>query len=112
MESDENDDLAEDGSRTATLRLIPDDSNSRRLIVCDELYLGLVNLITGLMQQCNLLNPDVDEEVADSEYSSVQNTIDQSGQVEADDSWFDEETPDDEVVFRNCRFLLFSDSPV
>lgn len=112
MESDENDDLAEDGSRTATLRLIPDDSNSRRLIICDVLYLFLVNLITGLMQQCNLLNPDADEEIADPEYSFAQNITDQSEQVEADDSWFDEETPDDEVVLRNYRFTLFSDSSV
>lgn len=32
-EPDEDDGLAEDGSRTATLRLIPDDPNSRNLIV-------------------------------------------------------------------------------
>ncbi|KAI6191248.1 Methylosome subunit pICln [Aphelenchoides bicaudatus] len=49
-DSDEDDGLAEDGSRTATLRLIPDDANSHH-----------------------------------------------SEHLEAEDSWFTEETPDDEI---------------
>jgi hypothetical protein len=34
-DSDEDEGLAEDGSITATLRLIPDDSNSRKLLITD-----------------------------------------------------------------------------
>lgn len=49
------------------------------------------------MQQCNLLHPDVEEEVADPDYSFAEHITDQSEQVEADDSWFTGETPDNEI---------------
>lgn len=49
------------------------------------------------MQQCHLLNPDPEEEMGDPDYSFADHITDQSEQVEADDSWFTGETPDDEI---------------
>ncbi|KAI6173957.1 E3 ubiquitin-protein ligase listerin [Aphelenchoides besseyi] len=83
---EEDEDLDEDGSRSAKVRLTPEDSNS-------------LNLITGLMQQCHLLNPDEEDELESSQNITFEDDdiIDHSGPTEADESWFTPETPDNEI---------------
>ncbi|KAI6243755.1 Methylosome subunit pICln [Aphelenchoides fujianensis] len=85
--ADEEDEaIGEDGSRSVTIRFTPEDSNS-------------LNLITSLMQQCHLLNPDEEDELdAEADYSfDEDHDPNQSGPTEADDSWFTPETPDNEI---------------
>jgi hypothetical protein len=96
---EEGGDLAEDGSRTATLRLIPEDSNSCKFLFGKGMIFVrfLVNLITSLMQQCHLMNPDEDDQQGVMEYSFDDDVAESSEPVEADDSWFTGETPDNEI---------------
>ena len=51
------------------------------------------------MQQCQLLNPDADDEIeGDPEYSFASNeTIEGDDDGEAPDAWFTPETPDNEI---------------
>ncbi|KAI6205844.1 hypothetical protein M3Y94_00838400 [Aphelenchoides besseyi] len=95
----EDEELDEDGSRSAKVRLTPEDSNSCEFvyrIIVDSIS---VNLITGLMQQCHLLNPDEEDELESSQNFTFEDddAIDHSGPTEADESWFTPETPDNEI---------------